>query len=481
MSIPRPSSRAGRPPSMPVPTPAVTALRDPTAGERAQNETGVDRFRHLATRGSFKCWDWRILPGATDKSFNCFAWSLGFTDRWVEGGSRAQMNRLYHHYMFVDCSTTPNEAEVELYDIPTAPAQLSRTIPASARNPQPRTISWANPRAVVLHAHRRDNPALDAPPGWGCSSKLAKEALIIHNRHALEDDIAWPGGNPAIRYGIIYQQWKRDPTRHPSFPGNEANDYPEAGHYPDDPVFEGGPGEFPAGHPGDTNGLNLSSGSGSNGASGSGTITGNQAGKTTTLASRTVTSSTRSSNGSSNSSSGSSTHSRSSSQTSVTSTASSKDKGKGKAATPSPFRAYSGKSYALANMPSYGKIPAPTTAAVKLAKAGYDATIKSQPTFEAAWAAWIKNWNATKSSNAAAATSIEGFEALRALGPKIVPLVVYKLASDPTAFVGTFLYNALETNKDYMVHPKDLLNYCVLQRQANLIVEMNGLRPAPKK
>jgi hypothetical protein len=77
-----------------VPTPPLTELRDPTMGERQTFETGADRYVNLATWGSFKCWDWEGLPAVHPHGFNCFAWSMGFTDRWIQGGTRAKMNRL---------------------------------------------------------------------------------------------------------------------------------------------------------------------------------------------------------------------------------------------------------------------------------------------------------------------------------------------------------------------------------------------------
>jgi hypothetical protein len=124
----------------------------------------------------------------------------------------------------VDCSAFPGEAEVELYDIPTAPPMLDRV--HHFQNRPPKVTQYANEKALVMHAHRRDDPSLDDRPHWGCSSKMSQGALIAHNRHALEDKRPWPASQPQIRFGIIYQQWKRDPTSHPSFPGNEGNDFP---------------------------------------------------------------------------------------------------------------------------------------------------------------------------------------------------------------------------------------------------------------
>lgn len=79
---------------MPVPTPAANTSRAPTGGELATYETGTDRFPNLGALGSFRCWDWQNLPGVNNHGFNCFAWSVGFTDRWIQGGSRGEMQRL---------------------------------------------------------------------------------------------------------------------------------------------------------------------------------------------------------------------------------------------------------------------------------------------------------------------------------------------------------------------------------------------------
>lgn len=67
------------------------------------------------------------------------------------------------------------------------------------------------------------------------------------------------------------------------------------------------------------------------------------------------------------------------------------------------------------------------------------------------------------------------FDSLVSMGPKILPLVVHKLtaASD---FFAIVLYNEVEDDKAYKVDPKDILNSKVLQRQANLIVDMNYKR-----
>lgn len=110
---------------------------------------------------------------------------------------------------------------------------------------------WAQgrTRGRVLHAHRRDNPSLDYPPGLGCSSKLGHGPLIAHNRGDLTDDRGHGAGEPVVTFGSIYQYWKRS-AEHPSMPGKERSQVPAKGHAPDHPIFEKGYGAYPAGHPG---------------------------------------------------------------------------------------------------------------------------------------------------------------------------------------------------------------------------------------
>lgn len=111
-----------------------------------------------------------------------------------------------------------------------------------------------NPRARVLHAHRRDYPALDEAPSLGCSSKLGNGSLIAHNRGALADDRGHAAGRPQVNYGSIYQTWQRS-SDHPSWPGQEGTTVPAKGHRPDDKIFERGTGAYPPGHPGNDIGL----------------------------------------------------------------------------------------------------------------------------------------------------------------------------------------------------------------------------------
>ncbi|KAK4100931.1 hypothetical protein N658DRAFT_88503 [Parathielavia hyrcaniae] len=323
-----------------------------------------------------------------------------------------------------------------------------------------------------MHAHRRDNAALDAPPGLGCSSKLAAGPLIVHNRLALEDRRPWVSTSPQIVYGTIYQWWQRDPRAHPTLPGNAAIAYPVPGHYPDDRVFSNGYGTYPPGHPGNT--IGLPAPAGNNNAPGS------------TTAKRPGSSGSTASTASKTNSSG---HSRTSSGTSVSSGAS-----KAAAAPTRPwvFIAASGKAYP--NIPlvaPYARIPAPSAAAVTYANNFANAVNKASPAvvkaFNQAWAAFIAAWGEISRSqfcdDASLCTQTSEFKTLVALAsakgvkPRdIVALIVSKLATEPKSFVGVFAYNALEKDGAFLVYRKDLFNYNVLQRHANLIVEMNSGR-----
>lgn len=73
----------------PVPTPPASLLRDPSEGELATWEKGPNKFPDI---GNFKVY--KSVPGSDDTPYNCFAWSVGFTDRWLEGGTREQMKAL---------------------------------------------------------------------------------------------------------------------------------------------------------------------------------------------------------------------------------------------------------------------------------------------------------------------------------------------------------------------------------------------------
>ncbi|ROV99684.1 hypothetical protein VSDG_03026 [Cytospora chrysosperma] len=137
-------------------------------------------------------------------------------------------------------------------------------------------------------------------------------------------------------------------------------------------------------------------------------------------------------------------------------------------------RPVSSKGYKKApRMDPWAPVPAPSSAAVASAKALYDKLNATSSglveDFNMKFDAWKKTW--FKNNNSPnSATRAEGheFNALLALGPKIVPLVVYRL-TNPDNFMAVVLYDKLETDFSYKVDPKDISNYKVLQRRTNLI------------
>lgn len=76
-----------------VPTPAANTTTAPSEAEIATYQTGPDRFLNITQLGSFRVFNAAAI--STDPArFNCFAWSVGFTDRWIQGGTREDMVRL---------------------------------------------------------------------------------------------------------------------------------------------------------------------------------------------------------------------------------------------------------------------------------------------------------------------------------------------------------------------------------------------------
>lgn len=77
------------------PTPPLSKSRQPSPGELLTYQTGAENFPELAGRGSFRLWD-DLNAGVpvTQGDFNSFAWSLGHTDRWIQGGSLQDMKDL---------------------------------------------------------------------------------------------------------------------------------------------------------------------------------------------------------------------------------------------------------------------------------------------------------------------------------------------------------------------------------------------------
>ncbi|KAI1277941.1 hypothetical protein F5Y07DRAFT_77974 [Xylaria sp. FL0933] len=385
------------------PTPDISRSRAPTVSEIEYYETGSTRFPGMSLSGSFRVWPLEeLFPGIIiqDWNFNCFGWSLGHTDRWIDGGTVEEMNRLYTQYHFVQCQQS--EAEVELYRISDAPPQLQT----------PRGRVYDNRRAIARHAHRRDYPQLDGPPGLGCSSKLGDGHFIAHNRMALEDTRPDNATQPRVEYGSIYQYWRRTPE-HPSFPGKEHN-LQDRGHYFHDPVFFDGRGTYPHGHPGNTICL-------------PGQGQGSSQGVRTSQAS------------------------------------------------PGLAQQYA----RVSTMNAHDAIPGPGQAARESAAGLYKSILKSCPNlvmeFEMRFSAWQATWysdTTSPGSSAQARCDVAEFERLLEMGTTIIPLVVYKLL-DPYNFTAVFLYNALERDKRYLVNPRDVLNFLVLQRQNNLIIDLN--------
>ncbi|KAI0193458.1 hypothetical protein F4808DRAFT_442217 [Astrocystis sublimbata] len=227
------------------PTPTLDEARQPSEGELGCYQTGPQRHPNLGRCGSFRVWELRqteqdekegkVFPDIVinNDNFNCIAWSVGHTDRWLQPGR--EMNDTYTLYRFVQCG--PDEAEVDVYRIEDAP--LTRLNASGELKP--------NPQSLIKHAHRRDYPQFDSSPHHGCSSKLGFGSFVAHNRSALEDNRSWNSRYPPVGFGTIYQHWKRSPE-HFSFPGKEHNAVEWTGHFPDDPVFELGYGENPPGH-----------------------------------------------------------------------------------------------------------------------------------------------------------------------------------------------------------------------------------------
>ncbi|KAL2265488.1 hypothetical protein VTJ83DRAFT_6588 [Remersonia thermophila] len=99
--------------------------------------------------------------------------------------------------------------------------------------------------------------------------------------------------------------------------------------------------------------------------------------------------------------------------------------------------------------------------------------------FESKFGVWRRRWFDVQASSSADSVleccELPEYDAVLLLGPKTIPLVVYELCNPQNSFA-TVLYNHLETDPAVKVSPKDVLNYLTLDRQANLIVELNHER-----
>lgn len=100
-------------------------------------------------------------------------------------------------------------------------------------------------------------------------------------------------------------------------------------------------------------------------------------------------------------------------------------------------------------------------------------------------------------TSAKARCNVPEFSKLLEMGPRIVPLVIYKML-DRHNFTAVFLCefsdlhsifldksltttdisldNALERDTQFLIEPRDVLNFLVLQRQNNLIIDVNQRR-----
>ncbi|RMD42833.1 hypothetical protein DV735_g2260, partial [Chaetothyriales sp. CBS 134920] len=256
----------------------------------------------------------------------------------------------------------------------------------------------------------------------------------------LTSHLSWAA--PPNWYGTVYQWWRRT-YEHPSFPGKKANLVLATGHYPDNPIYAHGYGRYPPGHPG--NNLDLPRGPGNN-IDQNGPDGNNQS------------------------------HSRKLYNKPVKSdlvALSSHKKPETTILSPNISRPASLEYAQVPNMRPDDPIPLPSKSAQTSALKSYQNILKSSPEFvgefEARFSAWKKTWRSDPFSSCA---RDHEFKKLLSMGPKILPLVVYKLL-ERSNFKAVYLYNDLEKNKKYRVDPDDVVNFLVLQRQNNLIIDIN--------
>lgn len=351
-----------------------------------------------------------------------------------------------------------------MYDIPDAPAILENHIPERKNKitgqilSPARTVRFPNQLAGVLHAHRNDDPARRIS-----SSKL-RPGLVQHDRQALEDTRPWGSRNPPITFGTIYGHFKMHPE-HPSLPGKAANRLPDRPPHMEDPRNanpadpEYPSGSSPAGHPHSSLAPPIAvlphppSGGGGGNQNTAKKIPApatnitisktrpaaktravpptakstppNQRPPSSSSAHPTPTSS--SSRAPSSSSSSSRLPSSSSSRTTSSSFS--------RPSSSSSQQPSSSKTYRTSpRMDPFAPIPPPSAAAVKSAQDIYVKLKTTAPDFvedfNKKYDAWKKTWfSGNNSPNSATRATGPEFAALVALGPKIVPLVVYRLTS----------------------------------------------------
>ncbi|KAM3454436.1 hypothetical protein MY5147_006191 [Beauveria neobassiana] len=127
-------------------------------------------------------------------------------------------------------------------------------------------------------------------------------------------------------------------------------------------------------------------------------------------------------------------------------------------------------------MKAYDPITAPSqdaqTSAVNCYKRLESASPKLVADFKRYFHDWQETWSGHFSSSAEDRCYTSEFDKLVEMGKEILPLVNYILLNDEN-FTAVFLYNALEDDTRYRVDPHDVLNFLTLQRQQNLIVDLN--------
>lgn len=137
---------------------------------------------------------------------------------------------------------------------------------------------------------------------------------------------------------------------------------------------------------------------------------------------------------------------------------------------------------AVKPMESYEPVPPPADEAVVTAnqlhgslKISYGPAVSN---FETLFDAWKATWNAPEMQlepNSSTRAQGPAYDALVQLGPAVIPLVVQKL-TDPSNFFAIHLYNALEQDEEAKVDPENVLDHNVVQRHANIIVDINHTR-----
>ncbi|KJK80806.1 hypothetical protein H634G_03955 [Metarhizium anisopliae BRIP 53293] len=126
-------------------------------------------------------------------------------------------------------------------------------------------------------------------------------------------------------------------------------------------------------------------------------------------------------------------------------------------------------------------ISAPSQDAIESARALYHSIRGALPEavtdFESKWTAWQEVCQGQTSwPSLDACTRTDEFEALKRLGPKILPFVVFKLATnaDHNSY-GVFLYNTMEKDAEYRGSPDEpLVSDEVLRRHGKFAICCEG-------